>query len=339
MTGPAGVRVWRGNEVESLHRIHAAVVEGGRVVRRHGEPDSRAYLRSSAKPLQVLPLVEEGLVERYGFTPREIAVMAASHSGEPFHLDAVRSILEKADLSEEDLRCGGHEPFHVPTTEALRRSGEPPHALHDNCSGKHAGMLAVCRAMGWPLESYREPGHPLQRRIHTTLAEMAGMPEGEIGIAVDGCGVPTFVLPVAGMARAWAALAQADAERADDRARAVGRIFDAMAAHPEYVAGTGRMDTDVMVEAGGRVVVKAGAEGVFCAAIRAADGRAPAGLALKVADGARRAQDPALVALLAELGLVDPASERLAAHARPTIVNRTGTVVGRIDARIPLEPA
>ena len=339
MTDPAGVRVWRGGEIESLHRIHAAVVEGGRVARRHGEPATRAYLRSSAKPFQLLPLVEEGLVERYGFSPPEIAVMAASHSGEPFHLEAVRSILGKADLSEDDLRCGGHEPFHAPTTEALRRSGEAPSALHDNCSGKHAGMLAVCRAMGWPLETYREPGHPLQRRILATLAEMAGMHEGDVGIAVDGCGVPTFALPVSAMARAWAALAGADAARSDERGRAVGTIFDSMAAHPEYVAGTGRMDTDVMVEAGEKVIVKTGAEGVFCAAVRASGGRAPAGLALKVADGTRRAQDPALVALLAGLGLVDPASERLAAHARPAIVNRTGTEVGRIDARVPLEPA
>lgn len=319
-SGPIGVRVWRGSEVESVHRVHAAVVEDGAVVARHGDPATRAYLRSSAKPIQLLPLVEEGLVERLGFTDIEVAVMAASHSAEPFHLDAVRLVLAKAGLSVEDLQCGA-----------------PGAALEDNCSGKHAGMLAVCRALGWPLESYLDPGHPLQRRIASTLAELAGLSADTFGVAVDGCGAPTFALPVAAMAAAWAALAEADARRDDGRARAVGRIFDAMAAHPEYVAGTGRVDTDLMAAQGTTVVVKTGAEGVFCAAVRGTGGRRPAGLALKVEDGGKRAQDVALIALLAELGAVDPAAESLARHAAPRVVNRAGAEVGRVDARLPLQ--
>jgi L-asparaginase II len=262
--------------------------------------------------------------------------MAGSHGGEPFHLEAVRSILAKAGLSESDLKCGAHEPSYGPSAEVLRRSGESPTAVHNNCSGKHAGLLAVCRAMEWPIRSYLDPEHPLQRRIRATLAEMAGYPERSIGVAVDGCGLPTFALPVSAMARAWAALAAGDARRDDDRGRAAGVVLDAMSAHPEYVAGTARVDTDIMAGHGERVVVKAGAEGVFCGAIRGGGGPVPAGFALKVADGAKRAQDPALLGLLAALGVVDPTEERLAAHARPEVLNRAGARVGHIDARLEL---
>ena len=337
--GPPGVRVWRGGEIESIHRVHAAVAVGGDIVARHGDPETRAWLRSAAKPIQLLPLVEEGLADRFGFTGEELAVMAASHNAEPYHLAAVRSILEKAGLEEGLLRCGAHEPGHDPTAAAMRAAGEEPAPIHNNCSGKHAGMLAVCRAKGWPLDSYLDPEHPLQRRIGAAVADLAGLDEDSLGIAVDGCGAPTFALPVAAMARAWASLARADAAREDDRARAVGRILDAMAAHPEYVAGTARVDTDLMADHGDAVVVKTGAEGVFCAALRAgAPGTGgPRGLALKVADGASRAQDVALIALLAELGVVDPGEAALEPHARPTVTNRAEAVVGHIDAKLPLE--
>jgi L-asparaginase II len=335
-----GVRVWRGDEIESLHAVAAAVVDGdGRTVARHGDPSRRAYLRSSAKPIQLLPLVEEGLVEKYGFSDQELAVMAASHSAEPFHVEAVRRVLEKAGLDESMLRCGAHEPLNAAAAEELRRRGEKPASIHNNCSGKHAGMLAVCRAMGWPLDTYFDAEHPLQRRIWTTLAELAGMSPGDIGRAVDGCAVVVFALPVEGMARTWSALAAADARRGSDRDKAIGRILDVMASHPEHVAGTGRIDTDLMRRAGDRLVVKTGAEGVFCAAFRASGGRVPlGGMALKVVDGARRAQDVALMSLLQDLGALDPTGDPvLQAHARPNVTNRAGAVVGWIDAWLPLQ--
>ncbi|MBW3660459.1 MAG: asparaginase [Gemmatimonadetes bacterium] len=335
--GPEGVRAWRGGEVESLHRVHAALVREGRMVARHGDPSTRAYLRSSAKPIQALPLVEEGLVERYGFTPQEIAVMAASHNGETFHLDAVRSILEKAGLEEDRLRCGPHPPMHEPSARALRDAGCEPAAIHNNCSGKHAGMLAVCRAKGWPLDSYRDADHPLQVRIRDTVAELAGVDPGSIGIGVDGCGVPCFALPVTAMAAAFDALARHDASRAGERGRAVGAVLDAMAAHAEYVAGTGRACTTILAKAGRRVVVKTGAEGVFAAVLRAAGGAEPAGLALKVADGARRAQDVAIATLLADLGILQAgADEAVDDLLRPAVENRAGEVVGHLDADLPL---
>ena len=339
LRNPAGVRVWRGEEIESLHLVAAAVVDGGgRTLYRHGGPERRAWLRSSAKPIQLLPLVEEGLVERFGFAMEELAVMAASHDAEPFHLEAVRSILDKAGLDESLLRCGAHEPGNAAAAEELRLRGEGPTAIHNNCSGKHAGMLIVCRALGWPLDSYLAPDHPLQLRIWRTVAELAGMAPEEIGRAIDGCGAVTFAMPVTAMARAWAALAVADARRETSREKAVGRIFDAMAAHPAHVRGTGRLDSDLLGHAGDRLIAKTGAEGLFCAALRGARGDGPRALALKVLDGARRAQDPALMALLEELGEVDGSRDpALESHARPTIVNQTGTPVGRIDARLPLE--
>ena len=339
LRNPAGVRVWRGDEIESLHAVAAAVVDGaGRVLYRHGDPARRAWLRSSAKPIQLLPLVEEGLVERFGFSQEELAVMAASHDGEPFHLEAVQAILDKAGLEESMLRCGAHEPGNAAAAEELRRRGEKPTAIHNNCSGKHAGMLVVCRALGWSLGSYLSPDHPLQQRIWRTLAELAGMAPEKISRAVDGCGAVTFAMPVAAMAGAWAALAVADARRETAREKAVGRIFDAMASRPAHVGGTGRLDSDLLRHAGDRLIAKTGAEGVFCAALRGAREGGPRALALKVVDGARRAQDPALLALLEELGEIDAARDpALEEHARPAILNRSGTFVGRIDARLPLE--
>lgn len=335
--GPEGVRLWRGSEVESLHVVHAALVRDGRPVAAHGDPGTRAYLRSSAKPFQALPLVEEGLVGRLGLTDAELAVTTASHSAEPFHLEAVRSILEKAGLAEDALQCGAHEPIHEPSALALREAGEEPTAIHNNCSGKHAGMLALCRAKGWPLATYRDPDHPLQVRIRDTIAGMAGVEPGSIGIGIDGCGVPCFAMEVTAMARAFDALARADADRGDDRARAAGAVLDAMAAKPEYVAGTGRPCTAIMARHGERVVVKTGAEGVYGAVLRGAAGPGPAGLALKVADGAKRAQDVAIATLLADLGLLDPdLDEAIADLVWPGVTNRAGTVVGHVDARLPL---
>lgn len=336
---PEGVRVWRGDEVESSHRVHAAVVRDGRPESAHGDPSRRAYLRSAAKPIQLLPLVEEGVVERYGFTPREIAVMAASHNAESFHVDAVRSILEKAGLEESHLQCGPHPPMHEPSARALVEAGREPEAIHNNCSGKHAGMLALCRARGWPLETYREPDHPLQVRIRETLADLAGIDAGSIGIGIDGCGVPCFALSVTAMATAFDAMARADATRDDDRSRAIGAIVDAMAIHPEYVAGSGRPCTIIMAKAGERVVVKTGAEGVYGAILRAAPDAGPAGLALKVVDGARRGQDVALATLLTDLGVLHPdLDEKIADLVTPAVTNRAGQVVGHIDACLPLEP-
>ncbi|MDX1662133.1 MAG: asparaginase, partial [Gemmatimonadota bacterium] len=337
-TDPTGVRVWRGEEIESRHRVHAALVRDGRLVGSHGDPSTRAYLRSSAKPIQLLPLVEEGLVEEFGFTARELAVMAASHNAESFHVDAARSILEKAGLEESHLQCGPHAPAHEPSAHALIEAGLEPTAIHNNCSGKHAGMLAVCVTKGWPLDSYLEPDHPLQVRIRETLAELAGIDAGEIGLGIDGCGVPCFALSVTGMATAFDSMAQSDAARDDDRARAIGTVVDAMAIHPEYVAGTGRPCTTIMAKVGERVVVKTGAEGVYGAVLRAAPDTSPAGLALKVADGARRAQDVAIATLLADLGVLEPdLDEAIADLVTPAVTNRAEAVVGRVDARLPLE--
>lgn len=330
-----GVRVWRGERIESLHDVHAAVADpAGRLRSAHGDPGRGAWIRSSAKPIQVLPLVEEGLVDRFGFTGSELAVMVASHGAQPFHLEAVRSVLAKAGLDAGLLQCGPHPPLDEEAAAELRRSGKDPDRIHNNCSGKHAAMLAVCRGMGWRLETYLEPDHPLQERIHRTVAELAGLPLSDVSRARDGCDAPTFFLPVSAMATAFARLARADRERDTDRARAIGRVLDAMAAHPEQVAGTARVDSDLMARIGRRVVVKTGAEGVFCAVLR----ESGLGLALKVADGAKRAQDVALIELLVEAGALDePTAAGLAGHRRPDIRNHAGTVVGRIDARLRLE--
>ncbi len=324
------MRLWRGAEIESVHALDAAFVDSdGAALALYGEPEHRAYLRSSAKPIQVLPLIERGLIDRFGFTSAEIAVMVSSHNGEPFQIDAVTTILAKARIDVESLQCGPHEPLHPPAAKSLRRLGEEPSSLHNNCSGKHAGMLAVCKAEGWPLDTYLDPDHPLQRRIRSLVAVLAGVDESSIGVAVDGCGLPTFAVSIHSMATAYARLAAADQARDTDLARAVGKAFDAMAAHPEHVAGSDRLCTAIMAAHGERVVVKTGAEGVYCGALRG-EGR---GLALKIVDGARRAQDVALVALLVEFGAID--SSGLDAFARPEVTNWAGDVVGHLDAQLP----
>lgn len=323
------VEVWRGDEIESVHRVHAVVADAdGHTPRTYGESGRRAFLRSSAKPVQAIPTVESGAAEKFGLTTEEIAVTTASHNAEPYHIEAVRSILDKAGLDESDLQCGPHDPMHAPSAEALRDAGERPGRIHNNCSGKHAGMLATCRAEGWPLVTYRDPDHPLQRRIRALICELSGIADDEIGVAVDGCGAATFSIPISAMAVMFARLARVDRTRDDPLGQAVGVIFDAMATCPEYVAGSDRLCTEIMRGQGSRTIAKTGAEGVYAAARRGEDH----GLALKVADGARRAQDVALVALLEALGWVDPvAGTSLERFLHPQLSNWGDELVGRID--------
>ncbi|MBW3535058.1 MAG: asparaginase [Gemmatimonadetes bacterium] len=327
----ARVVVTRGGVEESWHTVHVAVVDtAGLVVARSGDPTRTAFLRSAAKPFQALPLVEDGVVERYGFTESELALCCASHSSEPRHLAAAASILQRAELGEADLACGPHEPFASAEAERMRTQGERPRAVHNNCSGKHAGMLALARFHGWPTGGYHREGHPVQRRMAEEVARWTGLGPGAMASAVDGCGVLTFAAPLAAMAAAFARLGAAAADGRPGPAA----VVSAMTGHPFMVAGSGRLCTDLMEAAGGSVLVKAGAEGVYCAAV---PGRG-LGVALKVEDGARRAQDPALVAVLEAIGAVDEAVlATLARHRTPAVRNTRGEVVGGLRAEVSLE--
>ena len=298
------VAVWRGDLVESVHRGRYVVADArGGVIESRGDPEGYVCLRSSAKPFQALPLVFSGAADVFGLTSEEIAVACASHSSEPRHLAAVRSILRKAGLSEYELESGAHLPMHVPTAARLTRSGEAPRPIHGNCSGKHAGMLAVCAQAGWDPAGYRDPEGPLQRLVRRTVAKLCGLGPEQVLFAGDGCGVPALALPLRNLAWGFARLAVGGSEDfPEDLLEAVVRIRDAMRAHPYMVAGTGRFDTRLMETTD--LIAKGGAEGVFAAGSLAEPGW---GLALKISDGASRAVAPAVIAALAKRGVRAPA--------------------------------
>ena len=291
--------VRRGALVESVHRGRLAVCDPeGNVLEAVGDPEAYIYARSSAKPSQALPLVLSGAAEAFGLTDEELAVACASHNAEEPHLAAVRSILEKAGLTEDDLQSGAHLPLYEPEADKLIRSGEDPRPIHGNCSGKHAGMLAVCVHEGYETATYRDPGHPLQRRILGLIAEVCGLREDEVLIAGDNCGVPAFALPLRSLATGLARVATRNA-LPDELALAALRIGDAMREHPFMVAGTGRFDTDLMRSTD--LLVKGGAEAVL--AVGSRDGW---GMVLKISDGALRGVRPVALAALGGMGVEVP---------------------------------
>lgn len=323
------VEIRRGAVVESLHRVHLVVAHADRgVVASAGDPAHVSFVRSAIKMFQALPLVEDGGVERFGLTLQEVAVCTASHGGEPFHVAAARSILRKAGVPDAALACGPHPPMHAESAEALAELGDPPGRIHNNCSGKHAGMLALARLRDWPVDGYHRFDHPVQQRIVKTLAHWTGMTIDRQSIGIDGCGLPTFALPLSAIAHACARFAATAAVRSATDGPA--RILEAMTTHPEYVAGTDRLDTDLMRVTEGRVFSKVGAEGYYCAGVPAAR----LGVALKVEDGARRASEPALLATLRALDVIsDGEWQPLEKYASPAVLNTRGERVGEIRIR------
>jgi L-asparaginase II len=325
--GHCTVEAWRGEVVESQHRVHVAVVHAEQgLTASAGNPAHHSFVRSAIKMFQVLPFVEAGGVDHFQLTTEELALCTASHGGEPFHVAAARSILGKARLTEGALACGPHFPMHTGTADAMRAASETPTRIHNNCSGKHAGMLAYAVQQQWVTNGYHRAAHPVQQRILTTVAEWMGVETGDIEQAIDGCGLPTFAMPLDAVAEGCARFAAAVA----DGQAAPARIFAAMVAHPEFVAGTDRLDTDLMRAANGRLFAKVGAEGVYCVGIPSMR----IGVALKVEDGALRAVEPALLATLHAIDAITAAElEALARYGQPEILNTRNEPVGSIRAR------
>lgn len=321
------VEVWRGGRVESRHRVRACVVgadRGAPPLLAMGDLDAPVYPRSAVKPFQALPLLESGAAEAFAVTDEEVALACASHGGEPAHVERVAAWLARLGLEEHHLACGPHPPMHPPSAAALAASGGRPTRLHNNCSGKHTGMLAACLHLGYPVEGYADPSHPLQRRIAASLAELAGLP-GLEAPGTDGCSLPAHAMPLRALATAAARLAAPD-DLAPERAAALRRAGHAMRAHPDLVAGTGRLCTALMRHAPD-VVAKTGAEGVFLAAVPSRG----LGVALKAEDGATRAAEVALLALLDHLGAIPPESrDALAPFARPRLRDYNGIEVGEV---------
>ncbi len=327
MRGEPFVLVRRGGIVESVHDVAACAVDArGAVILRMGDVDSPFYLRSAAKPFIAATVLEAGAAQRFGLTPREIAVMTASHNGEAYHVASVRSILQKIGFAESDLRCGAHPPYDAEAARWLDRSGAPPSAIYNNCSGKHAGILALVRILRADPATYLDAAHPAQRRILDTCARISGDAAAASRIGVDGCGIPVYATSLRHAATAYMRLATL-AGINQRLAAALQEVRDAMIAYPEFVSGTGEFDAALMRVGRGAIACKGGAEGVHgSAAIQAG-----LGLVLKVIDGTERARPPAAIALLTRTGVLAPAAvAELDAFAHPALHNRAGTLVGEI---------
>jgi len=312
------IESYRGSALESRHTVHVAVIdESARLVARAGDPELVTFWRSAAKPFQALPLVEDGAAGRFGLTSEELALACASHSSEPGQVARVRELLGKIGCSERDLLCGPHPPLSDRVAHDYQTRGVRLTAVYSNCSGKHAGMLALARYHGWPTEFYTRLEHPVQQRCLAEVSRWTDVPAAEIKTAVDGCGVVCYGLPLRNMASAYARLGNAD------------RVRDAMLRHPELIAGEGRPCTEMMRAHPGRVIAKVGAEGVYCALLT----QEKLGVALKVTDGHAIASALAMAAVLEALGLRPrPAS----LTARPN-VNTRGETVGELRVNGGLE--
>jgi L-asparaginase II len=292
MAEPLRVAVRRGEFVECVHDVHAVAIRDGEVVAFFGDPSRVTSLRSAAKPLQALPLARA----YPELADDELAIAAASHYGTERHVATVRKLLAATGGAEEELDCGVQD-------------GRPPQPIYDNCSGKHAGMLATCRAHGWPVEGYRHREHPLQQLLLEQVAAAADLSPDEVATGIDGCGVVAFALPLERAALAFSRLEQLDGG---------ARVAAAMRAYPELVGGEGATDTTLMREHPG-TVAKGGAEGLLCASGHGI------GFALKVADGNPRALRPALAALAGRLGVPLSGFEQVA------VPNRHGDLAATVS--------
>jgi L-asparaginase II len=332
LSGEPIVEVRRGDSVESVHAVIACASDQfGEIELALGAIDEPVLLRSAIKPFIAAAVVRSGTADAFGFDDAEIALVAASHEGAPEHVRTARSILDKAGIPESALRCGAHLPYDEASAHELIARGEPPGAIHSNCSGKHAGLLALAKTLGAPLESYLEPSHPVQRAVLAICARAFGVHVEAIPIAVDGCGIPTLGLPMRAAALGFARFATLDGLD-DEDALALARVSTAMIAHPGLVAGAGRFDTVLMETAAGAIACKGGAEAVHCDALI----EAGLGLGVKIVDGGSRAVAPAVLASLRALGVWRPEWEAtLGRFAHPVLRNVAGREVGKIAAEVP----
>lgn len=327
MTNPVLVEVLRGDLVESVHRGAVVVVDADGTQRLAlGDATQPVFPRSAVKAIQALPFVESGAADAYGFGDRELALACASHSGEPAHAELANAMLAKAGLGPDALECGAHWPSNHAATIALARSGASPSALHNNCSGKHSAFVCTCRHLGMAHLGYVRPEHRFQQMIRETMEAVTGAPHNEMNRGTDGCSIPTFAVPLHNLALGFARMVTGNG-LGTERAKAARRLMSACMAEPFQVAGTDRADTELMQAAPGRIFVKVGAEGVFCAALP----ELGLGIAIKCDDGAGRAAEVMIAAVLGKLLAGDEALPgTLDKAARPVLKNWNGIEVASL---------
>ncbi|RIK39181.1 MAG: asparaginase [Chloroflexi bacterium] len=314
---PVLVELTRGGVVESRHRGAIAVADArGRLRAWAGDPDFLTFPRSALKPFQAIVAVESGAADRFGFGHAELAVCCGSHSGEPRHRDVVAGMLERARVPLDALCNGVAEPINDLEFARYLLGLVEKNALFQNCSGKHAGILAACRALDLPLDAYDNPQHPIQQRIRAATGDCFHLPSGELLVGIDGCTLPTFGAPLRNVAIGWAAIAEPDPTLVA-HAEALERLADAMVAEPWMVAGTGRLDTVLSEATQGRIIAKGGAEGVLCVAVRDKG----LGIAFKIEDGSHRAHGVIVHSILRQLGALSPSEDGVLARLFPTTLN------------------
>ncbi|MEP6925040.1 MAG: asparaginase [Pyrinomonadaceae bacterium] len=330
------VEVRRGSVIESIHRGHLAIVDGdGELVCALGNPETVTFMRSAAKPFQAIPFVMSGAAERFGLTMSEIAITCGSHSGEPLHTETAAKILAKAGLSEKDLHCGAHDPFNQELARKMIAEHLSPTQLHNNCSGKHAGMLAFAKHIGANIETYELPENPIQAEILKTIESFSDLNCEQISVGVDGCAVPNFAMPLLTMAQMYAKLVFPPKDFDAELREACRRIVSAMMDYPEMIGGslTERLDTEIMRAASGLIISKIGAEGVYTAGVLPSPRyKRGLGIALKIEDGEdRRARPVATLEILKQLEIINPEkSETLRHFAHLSIKNWRGEQVGEV---------
>lgn len=332
MTRGEQVVVTRGEGVDAVHRAAVAVVgASGALTHFAGDPELVVFARSSIKPLQALSLVRSGAIARLHLTDEELAIACASHSGTDRHVAIVERLLERTGASVSDLGCGSHWPIGMRLENRYPTAGEDRDPLRHNCSGKHAGFLAACRALGAPFATYLEPSSPVQRLVREAVAEACEVEPESMLTGTDGCSAPNYALPLVALARGARALAVAEA----GDALGLAPLRRAMLSHSLLVSGEGRLDRDLSLAFPANAVAKGGAE-----AVQLIGFAEPAlGIALKVLDGATRALGPVVVAVLRSLGLLAGDDARLATYATPPVTNARGLVTGRIVSTLELERA
>lgn len=317
----------RGDIVESVHFGAAAVVDSaGNLLYSRGDPGLVTFLRSSAKPFQLLPFIRKNGHKKFNLTSKEIAVMCASHSGTPEHVEVVSGIQSKIGVTDNDLMCGTHFPFHGESADQLKMAGQQPSQLHHNCSGKHTGMLAHAKLDGAPIDNYVDLSHPVQKNIIDAFANMCNFEPEQIEIGIDGCSAPNFAVPLYNAALAFARLC--DPVDLDDETKAACEtIATSMTKFPFMVAGPDRFDTTLMEAAHGKIVAKGGAEGFMSIGIKpntAFEGSPGIGIAIKISDGddSGRAREAFSLQILQALGVITPEVAEKTAVFGPEIILR-----------------
>lgn len=320
----------RGGKVECIHRGNIAVVDvKGRLQYSVGQADQKMFWRSAAKPFQVLPLIERGGVEVFSLIQQEIAIMAASHSGEAEHVQLIEKLLAKLGFTTADLTCGSARPMSKKAAKELMCSNLPYQAVHNPCSGKHSGMLALAKLLGVPAENYAALEHPVQQHMLEAVSRAAGLEPSMVETGIDGCGVPVFYLPLKHMAQAYAKLGKPAENDWQKSTAAVTAIRDAMLQYPQLVAGSGRLDTAIMQVTQGRILAKVGAEAVYCLALPAAG----LGAALKIDDGGNRPLAPVVLSLLKKLEWISASEfETLSGKFSFIQKNHRGDIIGTVEA-------